>query len=326
MKNRTSLNHTQPEGRIQADRRAFTLIELLVVIGIVALLIGLLLPALASVRKQARKVETDTLMKNLGDAADSFFLALNYYPGALSERQINSQSVNSSPELTGTENALLDLMGGLRDPGSGSNDDFQLAGYTVYRDSIGIGAEINGTQHSAFITPNPKQLYYINGQIGQVDTTIPNTPEDGDRTFPDLVDAFGNPIIFWRNTQEKSTLSDDMLVSENSAPGESASYYYWNFQSYTDSDALEVAGTDVAINQQEQSMIAASNGDGDVEAFCQLLSEHPSMTGVARGSYIIISAGHDNIYFNKEDFVGKTSFDELDDIMEGDDIVHWGGS
>ncbi len=49
-----------------SDKRAFTLIELLVVISVIALLTGLLLPALSQARKQARAVACQANLKHWG--------------------------------------------------------------------------------------------------------------------------------------------------------------------------------------------------------------------------------------------------------------------
>lgn len=318
-------------GRSARGRRGgFTLIELLVVIGIIALLVGILLPALARVNQQGKKTQTLALMKNFGDAVDAFVLSNNRMPGALSERQLCSD-IGNYGELSGTENANLELMGGLKQKG---NDNFQIGAddIEVWRDDIGT---------ASYFKPNPKDLRYVNGQGigaggGQADV-VNNQPEDGVKALPDLVDAYGGPIIFWANSGLKPSPN---LPEINGKPGlvmfetqsgdtnRSAPYFYCSFQSYTSSTELMAGkGGGSPVNQQEQSWLAAAAADQEPAQLAQAIVAHPTLDGVERGGYVIMSAGPDLIFLSR-DQVKEPQDDEWTDkdLDRFDDHFFYGGS
>lgn len=59
----------------------FTLVELLVVIGIIALLIGLLMPVLVKVRKHALEVKCAANLRSIGQALTAYTQTYGFYPG-----------------------------------------------------------------------------------------------------------------------------------------------------------------------------------------------------------------------------------------------------
>ena len=109
----TSSLHS-PQAR-RDSHRGFSMTELLVVIGVIAVLAGLLLAAMGGVRRRALGTQTESTMQQFARACDAFQLEHGFYPGVSPDEILaGATGGKGTPVITGTENALLHMLGGSR--------------------------------------------------------------------------------------------------------------------------------------------------------------------------------------------------------------------
>jgi prepilin-type N-terminal cleavage/methylation domain-containing protein len=321
-----------------ASRRGFTLVELLVVIGIIALLIGLLLPALGKVAQRAKSTQTLGTMQNFAKACEAYLQEFGEYPAAVPDEYLYAGLLpgngDAIPRITAAENALLALMGGFRVQG---DPDFQTFGQDtqngsgtamLFRDltftgpsgdtfrikidqtKIGEGPYRKGKKYDSFFSPKAREFGRAAGQIYGTDF-------DAASDLPDLLDAWGAPIAFVKQQRGIGPLVNRATTPTGGLRGR---FERFGMNAYVQSAVLG----ELAVSQVDEAKgsvlntTAAAGLSGSAArdvTFGQLI-RHAGMasqaaTGgalndteriyaaAARGKYFLVSPGPDGVYFSK---------------------------
>lgn len=326
----------------QSRRLAFTLTELLVAIGIIAILIGILLPALGAISQRSKRTATLAQMQQFADACSHFQQQLGYPPGIVPEDVLAFDTLQNGnvARISGTENALLHLMGGgvraddvdaatwnnlttangwvalsFQRPQGGTLD----VKVNINEMTNGRGPFIAGKQYERFFNAKASELVAVQGQAGESDFN-PNEP--GVQGLPDLTDSWGQPIMYIRAARGTGPLAGDVLGTGNNAPAQFGSYA---LRPYITSTFLGELGRD----QTALSLFNTANGTEAAttpfNAFLAQVLRHSGMgtpnqpvaTGVARGRFAVFSAGKDGVYFSNQDGPGSAS-SPVNNIIQAD--------
>ena len=300
-------------GRSSASRRVgagrgFSLVELLVVIAIIALIISIILPALGAVRQSARTVATQTVSKNISDAAGAFGRDNDRMPGYYSVEEMGSQENGATFGMSAMENALLDLMGGVvivGGPGgvaaSPTQVDFgptaaaRSANNTANRKFDTQRFNTPGQDTPNYLTLDPK--YLSNQIIGQqVGLDGHASPDEGDPSIPDVIDAFGAPMLVWvQNSNALTPIDDidDFVAMDSGTNGSVVARYYWA------SNAAFLRSTELGTERRNQ--VSAGGGDRDYS----LLGEPTNVTPASVMNSLMALVG--SPAYPDEDAIGATT-------------------
>ncbi|MEZ6183861.1 MAG: prepilin-type N-terminal cleavage/methylation domain-containing protein [Planctomycetota bacterium] len=141
--------------------RGFTLVELLVVIGVIAILVGIAVPALSGVRTNAQRANTKNLITELSLAIENYQLDFGDYPP-------------STPKRAGIR-------------GNGENDGIE----TLLR-CLTTQAK-NGPYYEA------KDERLGNTDVDFLARGNPTQSTIAALELFELVDDWGNPLVYWHN-------------------------------------------------------------------------------------------------------------------------------
>lgn len=314
------------QGSRRGAERAFSLVEMLTVIAVIAIVLGILLPALAATRNSARKSATQTLQKTIGDACQQFAIDQRRQAGYFNQRDMGSNA-NAALGFTQMQNLVLDLAGGVTSKPVGTGvievGPTNQAKVRVAIEEIGSPSlSSRGNVSKAYFRPDPKYFVVQSGEFQSARSDME------DKQFPMVVDPWNQPMLAWVADDVPS--GSELFSADEATTGSNPTRakFYWA----SNAGVLNATGTGRSgISQRALSMIGSDQGTNVTIAGNALTARAATLAGflanpsggvssasttapfmplVPRGSVIIQSAGANEIFVGNGERGAKVSASE----------------
>jgi prepilin-type N-terminal cleavage/methylation domain-containing protein len=314
----------------------FTLIELLVVIVIIAILIGLLVPAVGMVQRSAKNTQTRSIITSLETGLESFKgdgRVGGSYPPSFPDSPVEGQVINPYipnnnsaviPNMTGAGLLVWALSGAdmLGTPG------FERFGMAAWADATGSAQR--GTNGGAYALDanrqpiRPRSGPYVDGgkvpmseAVGAGTFAIAAEKEaTGDlvpRLYPMYLDGFGHPILYYKaDTAGRQMVGLDRA---NYGGNNRGIYWYEDNQTLVDNNSASALKLNQAGRQHEldwddsvyNDVVNTTPQQGEITAAGNFIFYVWNQNVKARyephrsDSFMLISPGYDGLYGTADD-------------------------
>jgi len=295
---------------MKKSRKAFTLVELLVVIGIIALLVSIVVPALNTAKMVAKKAALKTTFHTLETGLEQFKTDMGAYPeSAYRDPAITLNGSTLAGFVDMGAHRLAEAMFGLDRLGYQQNHWYQVSDGTVGTPVIPAGTPIDGTGGVARTTK--RWGPYVAAESLNVGT-MSDVPRPASAIPPDpAVWANPNPVIL----DDLNPLTTRPILYYRSNPNGNLipAIYNYTDNSYTTTMSItDIFGMSWSPNQnkldaskmnlkcfnyyvwdQKTGYSATNNPLEKIKS--------PSARPFNRDSYILISAGPDSDFGTEDD-------------------------